>query len=150
MGRKFLIILSLTIFVLGMAVIGCSREIDPEIISFTDAAMENVLVSLNEENYENYSKDMDDAMLQVATEESFTTFSDFLKDTVGEYRQDSMEYLDSYIQDEYYVVIYNAGYTNETENVMVTAVLSETSEGIYKISGTWFDSPKLREAEYEE
>jgi hypothetical protein len=150
MGKKLLAVMSLTVLVLSLAVIGCSSEIDPGIITFTDAAMENVLVSLNEKDYENYSKDMDDAMLQVVTKDSFTTFSDFLKDTIGEYREDSMEYLDSYTQGGYYVVIYNTDYTNETENVMVKVVLSEAAEGIYKISGTWFDSPKLREVEYEE
>jgi hypothetical protein len=149
MGRKFLVILSLAVFVLSIAIIGCSREVDPEIISFADEAMENVLVSLNEENYENYSKDMDDEMLKVVTKDSFKTFSNYLKDTIGEYRQDSKEYIDSSIQREYYVVIYSTDYTNETENVIVQVVISETNEGVYLISGTWFDSPKLREAEYE-
>jgi hypothetical protein len=150
MRRKFLIILSITALILSMAVIGCDSEVDTEIISFTDTAMENVLVSLNEENFENYSTDMDDDMLKVVTKDSFATFSTYLKDTIGEYRQDSKEYVESYAQGGYYVVIYDTDYTNETGNVIVKAVISVTDEGIYQISGTWFDSPKLREAEYEE
>lgn len=150
MGRKFLIILSLMALILSIASAGCNNKVDAEIISFTDAAMENVLVSLNEQDFESYIKDMDDEMLKVITKDSFEKFSAYLKDTVGEYKQDSKEYVDSYTQSGFYVVIYNANYTNEPGNVIVKAVISAESEGIYQISGTWFDSPKLRETVYEE
>jgi hypothetical protein len=150
MGRKYLIILSLTVIILSIAAAGCNNKVDAEIISFTDAAMENVLVSLNERDFESYIKDMDEEMLKVITKDSFEKFSAYLKDTIGEYRQDSKEYVDSYIQSGFYVVIYNANYTDEPENVIVKAVISAKGEGIYQISGTWFDSPKLRETGYEE
>jgi hypothetical protein len=149
MGRKLLIILSLTALVLIIASAGCSSKVDAEIISFTDAAMEDVLVSLNEQDFESYIKDMDDEMLKVVTKDSFETFSAYLKDTIGEYIQDSKEYADSYVQSGFYVIIYNADYTDEPENVFVKAVVSVTDEGIYQISGTWFDSPKIRETAYE-
>jgi len=149
MRRKILVFLSVTAIILSVAAVGCNNEVDEEIISFTDTAVENVLVSLNEQDFESYNKDMDDEMLKVVTKDSFATFSTYLKDTIGEYRQDSKEYVDSYTQGGYYVVIYNSDYTNEPENVIVKAVISVTDDGVYQISGTWFDSPKLRETEYE-
>ena len=149
MRRKILVFLSVTAIILSAAAVGCNNEVDEEIISFTDTAVENVLVSLNEQDFESYNKDMDDEMLKVVTKDSFATFSTYLKDTIGEYRQDSKEYVDSYTQGGYYVVIYNSDYTNEPENVIVKAVISVTDDGVYQISGTWFDSPKLRETEYE-
>jgi len=149
MRRKILVFLSVTAIILSVAAVGCNNEVDEEIISFTDTAVENVLVSLNEQDFESYNKDMDDEMLKVVTEDSFATFSTYLKDTIGEYRQDSKEYVDSYTQSGFYVVIYETDYTDEPEDVIVKAVVSVTDDGVYQISGTWFDSPKLRETENE-
>jgi len=149
MRRKILVFLSVTAIILSVAAVGCNNEVDEEIISFTDTAVENVLVSLNEQDFESYNKDMDDEMLKVVTEEYFTTLFTYLKDAIGEYEKDSKRYIDSYVQGDIYVVIYEAGYTEEPEDVIVTGVVSVTDDGVYQISGTWFDSPKLRETENE-
>ncbi len=45
-------------------------------------------------------------------------------------------------------MIYEADYTEETEKVKVSIAVSESEEEKYQVSGTWFDSPKLRETEY--
>ncbi len=149
MRRKILVFLSVTAIILSVAAVGCNNEVDEEIISFTDTAVENVLVSLNEQDFESYNKDMDDEMLKVVTEEYFTTLFTYLKDAIGEYEKDSKRYIDSYVQGDIYVVIYGADYTEEPEDVIVTGVVSVTDDGVYQISGTWFDSPKLRETENE-
>jgi len=149
MRRKILVFLSVTAIILSVAAVGCNNEVDEEIISFTDTAVENVLVSLNEQDFESYNKDMDDEMLKVVTEEYFTTLFTYLKDAIGEYEKDSKRYIDSYVQGDIYVVIYEAGYTEEPEDVIVTGVVSVTDDGVYQISGTWYDSPKLRETENE-
>ena len=43
------------------------------------------------------------------------------------------------------IIIYGADYTEETEKVVVSIVVSKSDDGIYQISGTWFNSPKLRD-----
>ena len=129
---------------------GCKGGVDEEVISFTDRAAENVLIALNDRDYETYKQDMHDEMLAVVNEQYFTGFSTYLIDTIGDYRQGSKEYLDSYIKNDFYVVIYKADYTEEAEKVQVTAVVPVTDEGIYQIAGFWFDSAKLRETVYEE
>ncbi len=144
---KKLMFLTLMAFILMVAAVACGAKVDEEVISFTDGAAENILIALNDQDYESFKLDMDDVMQETTTEQEFTRLSAYLKNTIGEYRQGSKEYSSSTIQGDVNVVIYTADYTEETENVIVTIVVSASDEGIYKIAGIWFDSPSLRETE---
>ena len=147
MGKKFLIFLVSIALIFIITASGCSAGVDEEIISIADSAAENVLIAIDDQNFDSYNKDMDDGMLKTVTEQYFTTLSTYIKEAIGEYEQGSKEYLSSNIQDELYVVIFEADYTKETEKVAVVVVVSVTDEGICQIAGLWFDSPKLREIE---
>ncbi|MDD5622618.1 MAG: hypothetical protein PHQ09_05640 [Actinomycetota bacterium] len=146
MKRKSLILL-LPVLILMQLVMGC-RPVDEQAISFADQAAEKYLIALNDQDYSAYKEDMDAGMLEAVTEEEFIKFSSYLKENAGEYIPDSKKYSGYTTKNENILVIYRAGYTLEKEGVVVTTVISKSSEGTYKISGSWFDSPKLREAEY--
>jgi hypothetical protein len=147
MKRKSLILLVLSVFIFIPLIIGC-RVIDEEALSFTDQATEKYLDATNDQDYSAYREDMDAVMLEVVTEEEFIKFSSYLKDTIGDYIQDSKKYSGYTIKNGNILVFYRAEYTLEEEGVTVTTVISKSGEGIYKISGSWFDSPRLREVEY--
>ncbi len=146
--KKFLIFGMLTVFTLGFILSGCSG-VSEEVISFADSATEDFLVALNNGNYGSYKKDLDGGMLQAVPEEEFMKLSSYLHDTVGEYIPDSKEMTASGIQKGMDVVVYQADYTEEDEKVRVTIVISKNTDGDYKISGSWFDSPGIREKEYQ-
>ncbi|MFA5014900.1 MAG: hypothetical protein WC549_05105 [Actinomycetota bacterium] len=147
MKRKSLILLLLPVLILMQLVMGC-RPVDEKAISFADQATEKYLVALNDQDYSAYKEDMDAGMLEAVTEEEFIKFSLYLKENAGEYMPDSKKYSGYTTKNGNILVVYRAGYTLEKEGVVVTTVISKSSEGTYKISGSWFDSPKLREAEY--
>ena len=147
MNRKSLILLVLTVLMLIPIIIGC-RVIDEKALSFADQATEKYLDAINKQDYSAYGEDMDSVMLEVVTGEEFIKFSSYLKDTIGEYIQDSKKYSGYTVKNGNILVVYRAEYTLEEEGVTVTTVISKAGEGIYKISGSWFDSPKLREVEY--
>lgn len=147
MKRKNLILLILLVFILVQLVMGC-RPIDEQALSFANQATERYLVALNNQDYSAYKEDMDAGMLEAVTEEEFIKFSSYLKENAGEYMPDSKKYSGYTTKNGNILVVYRAEYTLEEEGVTVTTVISKSGEGIYKISGSWFDSPKLREAEY--
>lgn len=149
MRKKFLIfMIFIALFITAFMISGCTK-VSEEAISFADSATENILVALNNRDYENYKKDMDDTMLEAIPEEEFMKFSSYLTGTIGEYASDSKEIAGSTIQNEMIIIVYGASYTGEAEEVTINVVISESDEGDYKISGLWFDSPGLRENPYE-
>jgi PBP1b-binding outer membrane lipoprotein LpoB len=127
---------------------GCAG-VSEEVISFADGATENFLIALNNQDYESYKKDLDSAMLEAVPEEDFIKFSSYLKDTAGEYVAGSKEMSKSGIQKETNIIVYEANYTGESEKMIVTMVISEIGDGSFKISGSWFNSPELRENPYQ-
>ncbi len=148
MKRKNLILLILSVFILMQLVMGC-RPIDEQALTFTDQATEKYLAALNDQDYSGYKEDMDAGMLEAVTEEEFLKFSSYLKENAGEYMPDSKKYSGYTTKNGNILVVYRAGYTLEEAGVVVTTVISKSIEGTYKISGSWFDSPKLRETGYE-
>lgn len=146
--RKFLIIALFMLFIYVVVFPGCAGA-DKEVISFADKAAENYLIALNNKDYENFKKDLDNKMLEAIPEEEFIKFSSYLKNTVGEYVKDSKEISTSGVKGEMYVIVYGADYTEETEEVTVTVSISEFEDGNYKISGSWFNSAGLRENPYQ-
>ena len=148
MRKKILIIaVLLLVFITALIVPGC-MTVSEEAISFADKAAENALIALNNGDYENYKKDLDDKMLEAVPEGEFIKFSSYLNNTIGKYVAGSKEVSGSTIQNGMIVIIYGADYTEESNKVTVTIGISEPDEGNYKISSSWFDSPILRETEY--
>ena len=109
---------------------------------YADPIAENILQSLNDDNYAGYCENFDQAMKGAVTEEVFDQFYDFIKSKVGDYK--SKEYWKVETEDIYTIVYYKAKFTKETADVEVRVVFRDI-EGEMYVSGLWFDSPKLRE-----
>ena len=148
MSKKISIFLASVIFIVIIIAAGCSAGVDEGVISFADSAAEECLIALNNKDYDSYRHNMDNAMLEAVPEQEFVKFYSYLENTIGQYVPGSKNYSQSRIQSGINVVIYEADYTEETEKVKISIAVSESEEGKYQVSGTWFDSPKLRETEY--
>jgi len=146
--RKSGFILVFMSLIIMLVFSGCAK-VDEETISVADGLTENLLISLNNKDYENYKRDLSVQMLEAIPEEEFIKFSSFLDETVGEYVADSKEVSNSGIQNGMSVIVYETDYTNESGKVTVSIVLSETADEGYEISGSWFNSPKIRENSYQ-
>ena len=81
-------------------------------------------------------------------EEEFLDFSSYLKDTIGYYEPGSKVRSYNIAQKGMDVIVYRASYTDEEGEVEVKIVITGSRDGTYRVSGSWFDSPKLREIKY--
>jgi hypothetical protein len=115
---------------------GQTVDVD-QTLAYTGPETENLLLSLNKNDYNGFIKDADQAM-QAKT--LFDQTYQFIKTGVGDYV--SKEFGVLAIQGEYIVVRYHAVYTNEPAGVWVTVSFDKDK----KVAGLFFDSPKLRTA----
>lgn len=104
---------------------------------------ENLLIGRNERNYGKYSKDFSDEMKKAVSSEKFLESCDLIEGKIGKYIENSKKFSLPTKQNKYIIVIYKAKFTNETGDVTVRIVFEEF-QGVMKISGEWYDSPKLR------
>ena len=143
--KKILILIVICLFSL-LLLTGCIVN-DEEILEFAEYSTESYLVAINELDYGKYRKDFDDVLLSTITEQEFLDFSSYLKDTVGDYIPGSKEFSYTSSQKGLYLVFFNAAYTLEEEVEIQMIFVKEGDE--YKIGGSWFDSEKIQENDYE-
>jgi len=139
--RLFLLLICL---VLILPVIGCSaNQVDQEYIDFSARATEDYLIAINNKDFDSFSQNLNKDMKEALPEEEFLSFADQIEPVIGTYEPGSKK-LDQTKKDSGYIVItYNAKYTGESEDVVVTISLQKTNDKI-EIAGSWFNSPKLR------
>ncbi len=139
--RPFFLLICL---ILILPVAGCSaNQVDQEYIDFSAIAAENYLIAINNKDFNSFSQDLNEDMREALPEEEFLSFADQIEGIIGKYEPGSKK-LDRTKKDSgYIVIIYNAEYTEEPENVVVTISLQRTGNKI-EIAGSWFNSPKLR------
>ena len=125
-------------------VIGCTAsQIGQEYIDFSARATEDYLIAINNRDFSSFSRNLNKDMEEASPEEEFLTFVDQIEGLIGTYEPGSKK-LDQTKKDSGYIVItYNARYTGESEEVIVTISLQKTGDKI-EIAGSWFNSPKLR------
>lgn len=138
-----LLIISVTLIVFFS---GC--KVSKESLAFADDATENYLISINGQDYESYIRDLDSVMKASVPEKEFLDFSSYLRDTIGYYEPGSKEYSYNIVQRGMDVIVYRVTYTDEEGEVEVRIVITRDKDGNYFISGSWFDSQKLREVKY--
>lgn len=109
---------------------------------YADPMSENLLQSTNAANYTSFSRDFDSAMMAAFTEQSFSTMCSTIQQKVGSYT--SKTFVRGEAFQGFTIAYYNASFTNEPAGVTVKVVFSSPS-GPAKVSGLWFDSPKLRQ-----
>lgn len=137
--KIFVLIIFLLIFLFS-----CATKIDvKKIRKYADPLTEKLLIGRNEKNYEKYSEDFSDEMKRVVTIEKFLESIDLIEGKIGKYIEGSKKFYLATRDKNYIIVTYKAKFTDEISDVTVRIVFEE-GEGIMKISGEWYDSPKLR------
>jgi hypothetical protein len=111
------------ILLLPLILSGCSN-----VRGFADPVAENILVSMNEKNYESFSKDFDDNLKKSLTKEQFTDPSSFNVDFIGTYKENSKKFVKTEnVKGQFSGVDYTAVYYN----VDFTVLKSRTLEIIF-------------------
>lgn len=123
---------------------GCAKEkqIDVEQVQkYADPITENILLAINEDDYAKYSEHFDQAMKNAIPEATFKETNTAIKAKIGNYSTKEIQKAEQ--EDQYTVAIYKAKFTEETKDVIVRVVFSET-DGKMFVSGLFLDSPNLR------
>jgi hypothetical protein len=110
---------------------------------YADPMTENLLQAINTVDYSSFSEDFDSTMKSGITEQSFISMCSTFQSKVGNYTSKTFvrgESLQGYI-----IAYYSAAFTDEPAGVSVKVVFSSVN-GSMKITGLWFDSPKLRQS----
>ena len=113
----------------------------PSLLAYASSETENVLLSLNNNNYTAFSKDLDQVVKNAIPQSGFNSLYNQLKSNVGDYQSKAFEAAS--LQNNIYTVIYLAQYTDEPSGVWVTISFDSSQ----KIAGLYFISPKLQQAQ---
>jgi hypothetical protein len=123
---------------------GCAAKVDVDAVrSYADSMTENLLIGMNNKNYAVFSRDFDETMKKALPEPKFSDLIAQINGKIGSYVPNSKEFERAYKTGNFVNVVYKAKFTEESSPVTVRVVFSEVN-GEHKISGIWFDSPKLR------
>lgn len=138
--------IKIIIFLISLFIIlnlSCSKIDVNEVREYADPMTENLLIGRNEKNYEKYSKDFSDKMKEAVSEDKFLESIDLIEGKIGKYIENSKKFDSVTKNNNYIIVTYKAKFTNESNNVTVRTVFEDVN-GEMKISGEFYDSPKLR------
>ena len=141
---KKITVLLITLFAISF--IGCKQYIElkgveKDNLKKTAAPIaENIMIAINEGDYEKYSKDFDATMKTQLPEKVFKQNQKIIDNKIGKYK--SMKFIKALKKDQYKIALYEAVFSKE-KNVKVKVVLQKIGED-NKVSGLWFDSKKLR------
>ena len=140
--KLFLFIVCL-VFILP--VISCSvNQVDQEYIDFSAMASEDYLIAINNRDFDSFSQNLSKEMKEALPEEEFLSFADDqIEGIIGIYEPGSKKLDQTKKESGYILIAYNARYSGETEDVVVTISFQKIGDKI-EIAGSWFNSPKLR------
>ena len=149
MGNRIITGVMIAAIVVAVAVsAGCMEKNGAEVADveqvreYADPITEHILMAMNENDYAKYAEDFDQTMKNAMTEAVFDEANAITKSKIGDYV--SKEFWKAESKDQYMIVHYKAKFTDEPGDVTVRVVFQEIG-GEMKVSGLWFDSPKLRE-----
>lgn len=133
---------TLVVFVLsGCINQGLEGEERQRWVDIADPIAENILQTLNNNDYQGHIKDYSQEMIDATTPQEFANMKELLDSKIGAYISKTPAQVIR--DDEYIVVFFSAQFENE-DNVSVKVVFKEDDE-THKVYGLWFNSPKLRE-----
>jgi hypothetical protein len=136
-------LLVLAVFILILFT-GCAPSINiSEVKPYADPATENLLIAMNDNNFTEFVKGMDDDMKNALSKANFNELISKVNGVVGNYIPNSKKLYQAVNNDEYVTAIYLTKFTNESSEVTVKVVFKDV-DGVMKITGLWFDSTKLR------
>lgn len=126
----------------------CGNKVDSKVVrQYADGMTENMLLAYNEDNYEQYIADVNSQFKAAVTEDKMKEGNEMVRGKIGDYVPGSKKFKDAVKTSEkgkkYLVVRYNAEFTDETEDVLVTMIFDDNES--HQVSGMFFNSPKLRQ-----
>jgi uncharacterized lipoprotein YehR (DUF1307 family) len=126
----------------------CGNKVDSKVVrQYADDITENMLLAYNEDNYEQYIADVNSQFKAAVTEDKMKEGNEMVRGKIGDYVPGSKKFKDAVKTSEkgkkYLVVRYNAEFTDETEDVLVTMIFDDNEA--HQVSGMFFNSPKLRQ-----
>jgi hypothetical protein len=151
-ARKNLVIRLAAIVLAGGAVIGGyfylwplikeSQERNAAVVAETKPLVDALLAGFAEGDYEKASAYFNGAMRSEMTEEVFLSARNQIAERIGNLV--SLGEPEITREGENTILTYNAEFEGE-DNVKIEVVFNKEGGEDWKISGLWFDSPKLRE-----
>ncbi len=102
---------------------------------------ENILQSINNNDYQSFSKDFSQEMKDAMPVAGFNDLREILMSKIGSYISSTPDKVED--QGDYITVYFTAIFEKD-EQVTVRLVFRK-DDPAYKVDGLWFDSPKLRE-----
>lgn len=115
---------------------GTARD---DVLAKAEPIADNLFQAMNERDYPAFSRDFDPAMQNAITQERFNEMMATLDAKVGKFQSREVARVEKV--GEYYAVVYLADFDQEAD-VSWRIVLTQSDPA--KISGLWYDSPKLR------
>ena len=134
-GASLFLLLGCTIF--PQNVEGTERD---AVLAYAEPTTDNVLSGYNSGDYAQFSENFDAVMLQAETEDVFLQTRSQIMSKLGKYI--SRQTPGVVKQNNMYIVFYNARFEQE-DGVTIRIVFQP--DGEHKLTGLWFDSPKLRQ-----
>lgn len=119
---------------------GLQTPQDQEVRQYSDPIVDNLLLGLNEGNYQKFSKNFDGQMKSALNSNAFVQTRQKIVERIGNYV--SKRFLKIEEKGEFVAVIYTAEFERE-KGVTVRVVFRKGDEK-HQVTGLWFDSPKLR------
>ncbi|MBU7026103.1 MAG: DUF3887 domain-containing protein [Theionarchaea archaeon] len=110
-------------------------------INIATPIAENILQSINNNDHQGFIKDFSEEMKNAFPLQEFTELRETLESKIGKYISSTPTRVTE--QGGFIAVIFTAKFEKE-DNVTVRVVFEKGDE-THKVSGLWFDSPKLRE-----
>lgn len=110
-------------------------------ISIASPIAENILKSINNNDYQGFTADFSQEMMNSFPPQEFANLREMLESKIGKYISKTPAKVTE--EGEYIVVYFDAQY--EKEEAVTVKVVFEKGDETYKVQGLWFDSPKLRE-----
>lgn len=140
--------LLLLCLMMACSLAACGNKVDSKVVrQYADDITENMLLAYNEDNYEQYIADVNSQFKAAVTEDKMKEGNEMVRGKIGDYVPGSKKFKDAVKTSEkgkkYLVVRYNAEFTDETEDVLVTMIFDDNES--HQVSGMFFNSPKLRQ-----
>ncbi len=129
----------MSVVLLGVLILGCgTKAVEP---AYAGALTDNILTAINDGNYQKFSRDLNQTMLNALPETAFNQLAGGLKSKIGDYV--SKQFKSVTVQNGITTVIYNAKYTI-SKSVAITRSF-QTVSGRDLIAGLYFNAPELQQ-----
>lgn len=143
--KRNLTVVAVVLLMLVVAAAGCVAKLKEADVRYAGPMVDNLLAGIAAGDYAGFSRDLDDTMLKAIDEKAFTAMVDQIRSVIGDYQSKTFTQAVNTTENNVpmTVIIYKARFSNEPADVLITVTFTDSHSG-KKISGLFFNSPKLR------